>query len=177
MEDLNKQWMATGKTGCTFAALFAKQPELVGWKTVINPNILEIPKDCLILSLQFPGKNMQYVKDWALQNGFYLVQIEGVNTGLRYNIGNNVCWVQYFGLESHVPTRQTPIPELMMCVKLPKKQYFKVGFNGVLHLAHASIEFLTAKKADKAWATSFEKTKKILGHSPNISEAAKTTFA
>lgn len=46
--DKNKEWMSRGNIGCTFAALFAKNPECIGWKTV---NIwwisqrLEIPKD------------------------------------------------------------------------------------------------------------------------------------
>ena len=178
MTDLNKKWMCNSKNiGCTFAALFAKSPEVVGWKTIINPDKLEIPKDAMIVSLQFTnGETKQDVMNWALSNGFFLEDIGEGNTGLRYKVGKEISWVQYFGKDSHVKTRQAPIPELMMCVRLPKKYYWKVGFKGVLHLAHASIEGLKGIKVDKMWETSFKRTAKSLGHSPTLSEAAKTTY-
>lgn len=177
MVDINKKWMSNSKNiGCTFAAFFAKMPEMVGWHTIVNPDRLEIPKDAKILSIQFPQGNKETVMQWALSNGFYLEDIGDGNTGLRYNIKNQVSWVQYFGQDSHVKTRQSPIPELMMCVKLPKKYYWKVGFKGVLHLAHTSIEGLKSIKVDKMWETSFKRTEKSLGHKPTLKEAAKTTY-
>lgn len=173
----NQKWMSNAKNiGCTFAALFAKRPELVGWKTLVNPDVLRIPKDALILSLQFPDMNKAHVMNWALNNGFYLEDIGQGNTGLRYKIGNQIAWVQYFGQDSHVKTRQAPIPELMMCVKLPAKYYWKVGYKGILHLAHASIDHVKSIKADKMWESSFKRTAKSLGHSPTLAEAAKTTY-
>lgn len=177
--DINKKWMASGLIGCTFAALFAKDPFSVGWKTIEDARYIKfkVPNDdTLILSLQFPNWNKSDVMKWAINNGFYLEQIDKNNSGLRLKIGDNVSWVQYFGPDSHVLTRQSPLSELMLCVKLPKKYYWRVGFNGILHLAHASISKLTDRKSDKAWFTSFSKTKKLLGNSPNISQAAKTTF-
>ena len=177
MTDINKIWMSSAKRiGCTFAALFAKRPELVGWKTIVNPETFKIPKDAFILSLQFPNMSKAEVFIWALKNGFYTEQIDESNIGLRYKIGNDVAWVQYFGLDSHVKTRQAPIPELMLCVKLPAKYYFKVGFKGILHLAHASIESLKSLKADRLWETSYKNTLKTLGHRPTVTEASKTTF-
>lgn len=174
--DANKKWMSTGKIGCTFAALFAKRPETVGWVTIVNPEKLIIPQDAIILSLQFPGKNVNEVKSWALTNGFYLEDIGNGNTGLRYKIKEDVAWVQYFGLDSHVKTRQAPIPELMLCVKRPIGSYFKVGYNGILHLAHATVRQLSKTKVDKLWETSYANTAKRLGHSPTLSEASKTTY-
>lgn len=175
--DHNKVWMSSAKRiGCTFAALFAKNPELVGWKTIVNPDGFIIPTDALILSLQFPDMNKAHVINWALKNGFYLEKIDDQNEGLRYKIGESVAWVQYFGLDSHVKTRQAPIPELMLCVKLPAKYYWKVGFKGILHLAHAGIESLKSFKVDRLWETSFKNTAKTLGHKPTIVEASKTTF-
>lgn len=162
--------------GCTFAALFAKKPELVGWQTLINPDVLRIPSDAFILSLQFPDMNKALVLNWAINNGFYVEDIDSQNKGLRYRVGSNVAWVQYFGPDSHVKTRQTPIPELMLCVKLPAKYYFKVGFKGILHLAHASIEGLKISKVHKLWETSFKNTEKSIGHKPTIVEASKTTY-
>lgn len=177
MEDLNKKWMQNANNiGCTFASLFAKNPEAVGWVTIVNPDKFIIPSKAFIVSLQFPNKSKEYVLEWALNNGFYLERIDENNTGLRYTINGVISWVQYFGFDSHVKTRQAPIPEIMLCVKLPKKYYFEVGFNGILHLAHASIKGLSKLKLDKLWQTSHNKTKEVLGYKPTIKEAAKTTF-
>jgi len=176
--DANKKWMCNAKNiGCTFASLFAKMPEVVGWVTITNPERLEIPKDALILSLQFTnGETKEDVLKWALANGFYTEDLSGGNTGLRYKVGKQVSWVQYFGKDSHVKTRQAPIPELMMCVRLPKKYYWRVGYKGILHLAHASVEGIKSIKADKMWETSFKRTEKSLGHKPTLEQAAKTTY-
>jgi hypothetical protein len=177
--DQNKIWMQKGKIGCTFAALFAKNPEAIGWKTIADARNLRfiVPYDgTFILSLQFPGWTKLEVYSWAIANHFYTEQITESNTGLRYKIGKNVSWVQYFGPDSHVRTRRAPIPELMMCIKLPAQYYFKVGFTGVLHLAHASIAGLKRNKVDKLWETSYKNTEKQLGHKPGVSEASKTTF-
>ncbi len=95
---------------------------------------------------------------------------------MRFGLGDNIVWVQNFGKDSHVKTRQAPISELMMCVKLPAVSYFKVGFKGVLHLAHASVTGLKKLKADRLWDTSFKNTEKALGHKPTLREAAKTTY-
>lgn len=174
--DANKQWMSKGKIGCTFASLFAKKPESVGWKTIVNPEMFYIPEDCMILSLQFEGYNKQQVIDWALKNDFYLEDVDDDCVGLRYNIDGKVSWVQYFGPDSHVKTRQAPIPELCMCVKMPKKFYAKVGFKGILHLAHTSVINLTDAMCDLLWDSSFRNTEKKLGHKPTIKEGAKTTY-
>lgn len=174
--DENKRWMAKGNIGCTFASLFAKKPESVNWITLSSPATFDIPDDAMIVSLQFPDSNKDSVFNWAIANGFSIEETSPDCIGLRYSINGLVSWVQYFGPDSHVITRQAPIPELMLCVKLPTKYFFKVGFNGILHLAHASIDHLTDKVAAKLWETSYIRTKKKLGHSPFISEAAKTTF-
>lgn len=176
--DANKKWMSTGKIGCTFAAVFAKVPQKVGWVTLVNPSYFYIPKGCFILSIQFtePEVTWMDVRYWALANGFFEETISDELKGLRYKIGEEVAWVQYFGPDSHVKTRQAPVPEIMLCVKRPIGSYFKVGYTGILHLAHAAVDHLTKKKADKLWETSHTNTKKLLGHSPNLEEAAKTTF-
>lgn len=178
MKDQNKIWMSNSKNiGCTFAAIFAKNPESIGWKTVVNPVSLSIPEDAMIFSIQFPEGNKESVLKWALDNGFYLESLDEKNVGLRYKVdGKSISWVQYFGPDSHVKTRQAPIPELSMCVKLPAKYFVKVGFKGILHLAHASVASLSPKKAEKLWQTSFERTEKSLGHKPSLKEAAKTTY-
>lgn len=113
---------------------------------------------------------------WALRNGFREEDNGDGCIGLRYDVGDNVAWVQYFGPDAHVPTRRTPMSELMMCIKLPAKYYVKVGFKGILHLAHASVSSLTDFMADKLWNSSFINTKKRIGHKPTLREAAKTTY-
>lgn len=174
--DQNKEWMAKGNIGCTFASLFATKPHLCNWVTVTNPDKFIIPEGAMILSLQFPDKDMEYVYQWAINNGFYTEDLGEGCVGLRYNMGYAVSWVQYFGPDSHVKTRQAPIPELCLCVRIPFKYYAKVGFKSVLHLAHASVEHLTNKAANILWNSSFTNTEKKLGHKPGLKEAAKTTY-
>lgn len=174
--DANKKWMSSGKIGCSFAAMFSRNPELVGWVTLHNPKLFSIPKDCCILSLQFDGMNKKDVLNWALSNGFYTEDLGDKCTGLRYNIGDKIAWVQYFGPDSHVVTRRSPIAELCMCVKLPVHTYAKVGVKGVLHLAHASVKGLSQLVQDKLWNSSFVNTEKRLNKKPTLIEAAKTTY-
>ena len=179
MLDDNKKWMAKGYIGCTFAALFAKNPEKINWRTIniVDMNSkFKIPTDCSLLSIQFKDVNQEQVINWALNNGFYKEELEDNCVGLRYNIDNVVSWVQYFGPDAHPKTRQAPIPELCLCIKLPILTYYKVGIKGVLHLAHASIFNLTKKMADLLWESSYINTEKRLGYKPTIKEAAKTTY-
>lgn len=173
----NLDWIKKGNTGCVFAAILAFQgPEKVGWKRIINPQSIDIQEDDYILSLIFPDSNKEKVLKWALDHGMYLEDTSDNTEGLRYKIGNNVAWVQYFGPDSHVKTRQSPEPELLMCVKVAKNFYHKVGFKGILHLAHASIQYINKRALDKIWEGCFKMTKRILGYSPTIKEASKTTF-
>lgn len=172
----NLDWIKSGKIGCTFASYFARMPELVGWQFQVNPVDLSIPEDCLMLSLIFPEGNIDTVKNWALKNGFYLENVGEGLIGLRYNNKEGVSWVQYFGLDAPVKTRQAPVPMLMMCVKLPVKSYFKVGFNGILHIANTEVKNLSDYVANKLWETSHSNTTKQLGHPAGLREAAKTTY-
>ncbi len=186
--DRNKEWMMSGKVGCTFATLFARNPESILWKTITIGSVEEvrdgemfrIPEDASILSIQFPGCRREDVLGWASRNGFYEEDNGDGCIGLRYRVYDGlqplVSWVQYFGPDAHVPTRKAPVPELMMCVRLPVKYYAKVGFKGILHLAHASVSSITDYMADKLWDSSFLNTKKRIGHKPTLREAAKTTY-
>lgn len=172
----NIDWIKSGKIGCVFASALAKDPDKIGWKFIFAPLVLEIPKDAFILSIVFKGWDIPSVKEWALENGFYIESVHDMYDGLRIKQGKFVSWVQYFGPDSHVKTRQSPHPMLSFCCKLPSKYYFKVGFQGILHLAHASVEFVSKKAQDTLWSQSISKTKKELGFSPTIKEAAKTTY-
>lgn len=172
----NLEWIKSGKMGCTFAALFARDPEAVGWKFITNPNGMLVPIDCLLLSLVFPTGDKNACRQWALDAGFYLEDLGDGLTGLRYKFLDGISWVQYFGPDADVLTRQTPYPMLTMSVKLPAIYYAKVGFKGILHVAHATIKGLSQRVADRLWDTSHTNTEKQLGHKPGLPEAAKTTY-
>lgn len=176
MEDENLQFIRQGKTGCVFATILSRNPEQIGWIRIFNPDTLEIPKEAHVVSLIFEDKNKQEVLDWALSQGMYEDITSKNTTGLRYRGENGVSWVQYFGKDSHVKTRQTPNAELLFCVKLPKKYYAKVGFKGVLHLAHASVEHIKEKSLNVIWNACFDRTRKMLGFKPTVEQGAKTTF-
>ena len=173
----NLEWIKSGKIGCTFASLFARNPDAIGWKFITEPSEwFVIPEDCLLLSIVFPNKDKKTVRAWALDNNFFIENIAEGLEGLRYEFNDGVSWVQYFGPDADVKTRQTPHAMLLMTVKLPAKYYIKVGFKGILHIAHASVAKLSDFVANRLWETSHSNTKKQLGHEPTIKEAAKTTF-
>ncbi|AGO47537.1 hypothetical protein Phi4:1_gp004 [Cellulophaga phage phi4:1] len=180
MEDKNLQYIKQGKTGCVFATIMAREPSKIGWQRIFYPTTHwehQVDKDSCIVSLIFPEHwDQKSVRSFALLNGFYLEDVGEGLEGLRYKTDAGVSWVQYFGPDSHVKTRQSPQPELLFTLKLSGKQYVKVGFKGVLHLAHASVEHIKEKNLDKIWEACFKRTKKILGYEPTISEGAKTTF-
>jgi len=172
----NIDWIKSGKIGCVFASALVKNHNDIGWNFVVAEDKLVIPKDTFILSVVFPNGNIEYVRNWALNNGFYLEDINELYEGLRIKQGTCISWVQYFGQDSHVKTRQSPHSMLSFAIKLPSKYHFKVGFNGILHLAHASTQYVSNKIANTLWNQSYIKTKKEIGHSPTVRESAKTTF-
>jgi len=173
--DNNLEFIKAGKTGCLFATIMARNPEKIGWHRLINPGKVIIPDNAYIVSFIFEGKTQKEVIQWAVENGMYEEKTSENTVGLRFNGEHGISWVQYFGKDSHVKTRQAPNSELLLCVKLPTKSYFKVGFSGVLHLAHASVSLLSERVLDRLWDSSHTRTKKILGHTPTINEAAKTS--
>lgn len=170
------KWIESGKIGCVFASALVKIHKNIGWHFVVNPAKLEIPDKAFLLSILFPEGDINSVKEWALNNGMFIEDTSDLYEGLRIKMEGGISWVQYFGPDSHVKTRQAPYPMLSFTCKLPKRYYFKVGFNGILHLAHASIHLLSSKAIDVLWRQSVAKTKKELGFSPTIREAAKTTY-
>lgn len=169
-------WISSGKIGCVFASALVKVRDEIGWEFQINPSELKIPKNAFIMSMVFPDGNIDTVREWALKNGFYIENVGDMYEGLRIKQGNSIAWVQYFGPDSHVLTRQSPYPMLSFAVKLSAYSYWRVGFNGILHLAHASVRTLTDRKQETLWNQSEIKTAQILGHKPTQREAAKVTY-
>ncbi len=72
----NIKWLQSGKTGCTFATLFAKNPESVGWK-FYSHTTWEIYRlfdliDANIITITFPDDwNIEKVSIWAYKLGFF----------------------------------------------------------------------------------------------------------
>jgi hypothetical protein len=181
MNSTNIQWIAKGNTGCTFATLFAKDPESIGWKFYDHTEWMIRRKfgvlEGNIISIIFPSTwEIGDVTVWAYKLGFFTEYTSDETVGLRLNCEEGVSWVQYLGPDSHVKTRQSPNPMLIYCQKLNTSFYFKVGFKGILHLAHAWNNKLKEVVADRLWNRSFKQVEKKIGHKPTIKEAAKTTF-
>jgi hypothetical protein len=175
----NLEWFVAGNTGCCFATLFVKNLKKIGWRFIFYTEFqyFKYMPETNIISIDFPIKwDKLLVKQWALANGFYIEDTSDKTEGLRIKCSEGIAWVQYFGPDSHVKTRQSPYPMLMYCNKLGKAHYIKVGFKGILHLAHAWIDNLKSKSWDTLWNQSYKQTKKILGHKPTINEASKTTW-
>ena len=179
----NQEWIAKGNTGCAFATLFAKDPEKIGWKFLRLSEWDKIHRfggnlnGINIISIDFPRfASINGVKKWALRNGFFLEETSDETEGLRILCGSNVSWVQYFGPDSHVKTRQSPTAMLMFTCRLNTSFYAKVGFHGILHLAHAWYHKISDRVYDLLWDRSHKQTEKKVGHKLGIKEAAKTTF-
>lgn len=178
----NREWIAKGSTGCTFATLFAKNPQSVGWG-FFNPIQYYYQRQLdtlpLIVSIEFPNDgyfNKNTVREWALSQDFYLEDTSDNTEGLRIQCKEGVAWVQYFGPDAHIPTRQSPTPMLLYTNKLGLSYYTKVGFNGILHLAHTWYNKISDRVYDLLWERSYQQTKKKLGKTPDIQSAAKTTW-
>jgi hypothetical protein len=178
----NLEWIRKGNTGCTFATFFSKIPEKIGWEfydynTWKVRNLFQI-ETANIISICFPKDfTKEDVRKWALSLNFYVENTSDNTEGLRIKVPQGEAWVQYFGPDSHVKTRRSPEPMLLYCNKTGVSYYWKVGFNGVLHLAHAWLEgAFTKKKAYTMWDRAHKQTKKIIGHNLTIAEAAKTTW-
>lgn len=178
----NREWIAKGSTGCTFATLFAKKPESVGWRFMDRQQWWYARRDGnlpLIVAVEFPNDNYwdrDTVRIWALEQDMWLEDTSDKTEGLRIQCGEGVAWVQYFGPDSHVVTRRSPNPMLLYTNKLGASYYVKVGFKGVLHLAHAWYDKIGERVYDLLWNRSYEQTKKRIGHAPTVIEAARTTF-
>lgn len=178
----NREWIMKGNTGCTFATLFSKTPEVVGWR-FLNPiqweHLLIYHQLPLIVSIEFPNDgyfNKDTIRKWALSAGFWEEETSDKTIGLRRQCEQGVAWVQYFGPDAHIPTRQSPTPMLLYTNKLGLSYYTKVGFKGVLHLAHAWYDKISDRVYDLLWDRSYQQTKKKLGKTPDITSAAKTTW-
>lgn len=171
-------WIRSGKIGCAYASALVNQRKLIGWNFVVITDAtnskLKIKNDDYLLSIVFPNENLNSIKEWALNNGFFLEDVDAIYEGLRIEIEDKKAWVLYFGPDSHWTTRQSPYPMLMFSVKIPKIYHAKVLMKGVLSVAHASLEFISEKQNELFWKQSHVMSKNILGYSPKKEDALGT---
>lgn len=188
------------KAGCIFAAICARDPIKYGWKHVVLDDLSSRTIDEIItngikeaatstISLLFPAvvTNSDLLRLISeLQDCHHIVLESNVKfenmrcLGFRVKVGENLSWVSGFGNFEFLPkTRRTPYTEIVFRVK-PRPTYewhMKPPLKGVLHLADTDMLGVPLRTFKKWWNASFKNTKLVLGHSPNLLSAAKTTYA
>lgn len=186
--------------GCAFAAAAAKDPERYGWRQyVLAPDSSQIQcaardavecPDVSTASFIFPSvdtldgvvdliKVLSATPPFFIESDKYFGDYRCIS--IRAKIGLALSWVSGFGPFADFPvTRRSPFVEIAFRVKPrpPYKMLMKKSPDGIIHLA--DLDFL----GDLSWAAfqtlwhaSIRKTAEMLGHSPDLKSAAKTTFA
>lgn len=203
MSSVKKQQLAYYRTrtaGCVFAAICARNPEKYGWKHVVFEAAVseEIDKEIELavseekvttLSLLFPryksSSELISLTENLQKCEFITLALDNVHDGsrclgFRVIVGEALSWVSGFGNFDFLPkTRQAPHVELVFRVK-PRPLYdwyMAKPVEGIIHLADTDMLSVPKRVFRKWWNASFKNTKHILGHSPNIHSAAKTTFS
>jgi len=89
-----------------------------------------------------------------------------------------LAWVMGFGPhESFAKTRQSPYTEIVIPVKpKPDDTYHRHNNDkSSAHVADQHID-LDEKVMDRLWDNTYKKTRKVLGHEPDLFSGARTTF-
>ncbi|AWG85907.1 hypothetical protein [Vibrio parahaemolyticus] len=193
------EFYRSGKAGCVFAAVAAKDPKKYEWGqtvlTSIDPHeidhVIDFYKrssEVSTLSIIFPHVHSMYdlcTLIYSLEKcKNIIIEKAKYNNydcfGIRVKYEDKVSWVTGFGPFSFFPeTRQAPFTEISFRIK-PKPQYdyeLKESPEDVLHLAHMDIKNVGEKTFKKYWDSSLKNTEKRLGHKPDFISAAKTSFS
>lgn len=186
------------KAGCIFAAYVAKNPKKYGWfQKIVKSNLCEIEdaisssissKSITTISLIFPEINaiedlIELVYLLEKSNLIFFTVLNYNNyrcIGIRIKVNELTSWVSGFGSFEFLPkTRQAPYTEITFRVKPRPKFDFvlKASPENVIHLADLDLLGKSERSFKGMWQASFNNTFKILGHSPDLMSAAKTTFA
>lgn len=186
------------ETGCSFAALAARDPSKYGWhRVVIEPNASWIDvaiaeavadPDTSTLSLIIPSiTTSEELWEFLLelqQSRFIFVGLDEVIgadrcIGLRARVGEYQSWISGFGNFPSMPiTRRAPFVELVLRTK-PRPNYsviLKEAPAMVIHLADMHLRGITREAFAALWQSSLRRTAAILGHAPDLRSAAKTSF-
>lgn len=191
--------VAERRIGCLFAAVAAKAPVKYGWihdfaavsAEQIDNSLSRAIDDPSVstLSLLFPSvRTTEHLLDLLAElDRCKLVFLESSDEfegnkcfAYRARVGTLFSYVTGFGDFKFLPkTRQTPYVELTMRVK-PRPAYdfvFKEAPPNVVHLADLDMLGLKRERLWGLWNGSFAQTKSVLGDSPDLSSAAKTTYS
>ena len=194
------EFFCQSKAGCAFAAFAAGNPIKYGWihnilkavdASAIDTEIEQAInlQEVTTLSLIFPDVDsleelLQLIRVIANSQYMFLEQdviFDGYRClGFRVRVGQLLSWVSGFGNFGCFPkTRQTVYTEIIFRVK-PRPNYARVmkkSLPSVIHLADMNMLGIGDAIFKKMWYMSLERTQKLLGHSPDVRSAAKTTFA
>ena len=186
------------KAGCAFATYAAVDPIKYGWihkilKVEVSQIDTEIEKainlqDITTLSLIFPDVDslerlLQLII--VMTNCNYILLEQNVIfdryrcLGFRVRVDQLLSWVSGFGHFDCFPkTRQTVYTEITFRVK-KRPNYAKLMKKSppsVIHLADMDMLGIADEIFKKMWYSSLGRTAQLLGHTPDIRSAAKTTF-
>lgn len=201
---LQNLWHKKGYNGCIFSQVIAQSPSEYDWQaSVINElddktaqEIDELVSQAIenptvrLLSIIFPS--VKTLEDLTRLVGILayesasilLLNDESLNglVALAFRVALNddevLAWVMGFGPhDSFAKTRQAPYTEIVIPVKpKPDNTYHKHNQDkGSAHVADQHID-LEAKVMDRLWENTYKKTRKVLGHEPDVFSGARTTF-
>ncbi|MCL1473388.1 hypothetical protein [Argonema antarcticum] len=189
-----------GKAGCVFAAYVAGNPLKYGWiHKILNVDACAIDAEIAqaidlpevtTLSLIFPDVDslegiielirvMTKCKYILLEQDVILDDSRSRCLGFRVRVDQLLSWVSGFGHFDCFPkTRQTVYTEIIFRVK-PRPNYARVMKKSppsVIHLADMDMLGIADVIFKKMWYDSLDRTQQLLGHTPDLRSAAKTTF-
>ncbi len=193
------EFFRKGGAGCLFAAYAAKDPERFGWKLTVSEvekvQIGELIRSAIALesvstqSIIFPSvlkwEDLRHLlltlKETPLVSLEQEEEFSGsICLGYRIAVGDLKSWVTGFGSFDFLPkTRQTVFTEITFRSK-PRPPYewvMKEAPEGVIHLADMDMKGMSENQFKSFWFGSFAHVEEILGQSPDLRSAAKTTFA
>lgn len=197
-------WHEKGNNGCIFSQVIAHDYEKYHWqKTIIDlvnegtPHQIDetVSKaisqpEVRLLSLIFPSvKSDQALtalceilsfqtKSIFLLEDKFVEQFVALSFRSALENGEVLSWIMGFGpFDSFAQTRKSPFTELVIPVKKkPDDTYHRHNQDkDSAHVADQHIP-LDDKVLDILWDNTFKKTKKVLGHKPNVFSGARTTF-
>jgi hypothetical protein len=194
----NLQHYRQHHAGCSFAAFAAHKPEAHSWHLEVLHDLESLDEvvsrlrqngNIATVSLLFPSVNRQehleqLIESLSRSDDFFRESL-GLHkyydiVGLRFRVDpKTVSWVTGLGPFDWMPaTRQSPTTEIAFRIRgRPGYPWtFKEPPLGVVHLADMEFPGIDETRMRHLWDSSFDRTRRVLGHSPDMLSAAKTTF-